>query len=62
MTRSEFEEKLFGVLKWISIVFFTIISLFPLVYMLAFSAILSGESWRSSRRSKIASRSRVGAG
>ncbi|MEN8237725.1 MAG: carbohydrate ABC transporter permease [Actinomycetota bacterium] len=37
MTRSEFEEKLFGVLKWVSIVFFTVISLFPLVYMLALS-------------------------
>jgi len=37
MTRSEFEEKLFGVLKWLSIAFFVVISLFPLVYMLALS-------------------------
>jgi multiple sugar transport system permease protein len=37
MTRAEFEQKLFGVLKWISIVFFVVISLFPLVYMLALS-------------------------
>ena len=37
MTRAEFEKKLFGVLKWMSIVFFVVISLFPLIYMLALS-------------------------
>ena len=37
MTRAQFEEKLFGVLKWISVVFFVVISLFPLIYMLALS-------------------------
>jgi multiple sugar transport system permease protein len=37
MTRAQFEEKLFGVLKWMSVVFFVVISLFPLVYMLALS-------------------------
>jgi multiple sugar transport system permease protein len=37
MTRAQFEEKLFGVLKWMSIVFFVVISLFPLIYMLALS-------------------------
>lgn len=37
MTRTVFEERLFGVLKWISIVFFTVIAFFPLVYMAALS-------------------------
>jgi multiple sugar transport system permease protein len=37
MTRAQFEKKLFGVLKWISVAFFVVISLFPLVYMLALS-------------------------
>lgn len=37
MTRAQFEEKLFGVLKWMSIAFFVVISLFPLIYMLALS-------------------------
>jgi multiple sugar transport system permease protein len=37
VTRAEFEERFFGILKWISIVFFTVISLFPLLYMLALS-------------------------
>jgi multiple sugar transport system permease protein len=37
MTRAQFENKLFGVLKWISVVFFVVISLFPLIYMLALS-------------------------
>ncbi len=37
MTRAEFEERFFGIVKWVSIVFFTVISLFPLLYMLALS-------------------------
>jgi len=37
MTRAQFEERFFGTLKWISIVFFTVIALFPLLYMLALS-------------------------
>ncbi len=37
MTRAQFEERFFGTLKWISIVFFTAIALFPLLYMLALS-------------------------
>jgi multiple sugar transport system permease protein len=37
MTRAVFEERLFGVLKWLSIAFFVIICLFPLVYMVALS-------------------------
>ena len=37
MTRTIFEERLFGVLKWISIVFFAVISFFPLIYMVALS-------------------------
>ncbi len=37
MTRAQFELKLFGTLKWISVVFFVVISLFPLIYMLALS-------------------------
>jgi len=37
VTRAEFEERLFGTLKWISIVFLAVIALFPLLYMLALS-------------------------
>ncbi len=37
MTRARFEERFFGTLKWISIAFFTVIALFPLLYMLALS-------------------------
>ena len=37
MTRAQFEERFFGTLKWISIVFFAAIALFPLLYMLALS-------------------------
>jgi multiple sugar transport system permease protein len=37
MTRAQFEKKFFGVLKWMSVVFFVVISLFPLVYMIALS-------------------------
>ncbi len=37
MTRAEFEERFFGTLKWMSIVFFAVIALFPLLYMLALS-------------------------
>jgi len=37
MTRAVFEERLFGVLKWISIAFFVIITAFPLLYMVGLS-------------------------
>ncbi len=37
MTRAVFEERFFGVLKWISIVFFAVFAFFPLVYMVALS-------------------------
>jgi multiple sugar transport system permease protein len=37
VTRAQFENKLFGVLKWLSIVFFAAIALFPLLYMVALS-------------------------
>jgi len=37
VTRAEFEERFFGTLKWMSIVFFAVIALFPLLYMLALS-------------------------
>lgn len=37
MTRAVFEERLFGVLKWLSVIFFAVIALFPLLYMLALS-------------------------
>ena len=37
MTRAEFEVRLFGVLKWVSVAFFVLICLFPLVYMVALS-------------------------
>lgn len=36
-TRAQVEEWVFGVLKWVSVVFFVIICLFPLVYMVALS-------------------------
>ena len=36
-TRAQVEERFFGVLKWVSVVFFVIICLFPLVYMVALS-------------------------
>lgn len=36
-SRAVVEERVFGALKWVSIVFFVVISLFPLVYMLALS-------------------------
>ncbi len=36
-TRARVEEQVFGVLKWVSVVFFVIICLFPLVYMVALS-------------------------
>lgn len=36
-TRAQVEERVFGVLKWVSVVFFVIICLFPLVYMVALS-------------------------
>jgi multiple sugar transport system permease protein len=37
LTRAVFEERLFGVLKWLSVIFFAVIALFPLLYMLALS-------------------------
>lgn len=37
MTRDEFENRFFGILKWVSIAFFLIITLFPLVYMIGLS-------------------------
>lgn len=37
MTRAVFEERLFAVLKWVSIVFFVIITAFPLLYMIGIS-------------------------
>jgi len=37
VTRAEFEEKFFGVLKWASVAFFLIITAFPLFYMIALS-------------------------
>ena len=37
MTRAVFEERLFGFLKWVSVVFFIVITLFPLVYMFGLS-------------------------
>jgi multiple sugar transport system permease protein len=36
-SRAVVEERVFGVLKWVSVVFFVVISLFPLVYMVALS-------------------------
>ncbi len=37
ITRAEFEERLFGTLKWVSIVFFVVITAFPLFYMISLS-------------------------
>jgi multiple sugar transport system permease protein len=37
LTRAVFEERLFGVLKWLSVIFFAVIALFPLLYMRALS-------------------------
>jgi len=37
MTRAVFEERLFGFLKWVSVVFFIVITLFPLIYMFGLS-------------------------
>ncbi len=37
MSRDVFETRLFGTLKWLSIVFFLVITLFPLVYMVSLS-------------------------
>lgn len=36
-TRARVEERVFGVLKWVSVVFFVVICVFPLVYMVALS-------------------------
>jgi len=36
-TRARVEEQVFGVLKWVSVVFFVVICVFPLVYMVALS-------------------------
>ena len=37
MTRDEFENRFFGILKWVSIVFFLVITAFPLIYMIGLS-------------------------
>jgi len=37
MTRDQFETRAFGVLKWLSIAFFLVITVFPLVYMISLS-------------------------
>ena len=37
MTRDAFENRLFGILKWLSIAFFLVITVFPLVYMISLS-------------------------
>ncbi len=37
MTRDQFENRFFGTLKWISVVFFVIITAFPLLYMIGLS-------------------------
>ena len=37
MTRDVFETRLFGVFKWLSIAFFLVITVFPLVYMISLS-------------------------
>ena len=37
MTRTEFELRLFGFLKWASVAFFVIITAFPLLYMVSLS-------------------------
>ncbi len=37
MSRNEFEERLFGVLKWLSVAFFFVITAFPLLYIISLS-------------------------
>jgi multiple sugar transport system permease protein len=37
LSRADLEERIFGVIKWISIVFFVVITVFPLVYMIGLS-------------------------
>lgn len=37
MSRGEIEERFFGVLKWISVAFFLVITVFPLLYMIGLS-------------------------
>jgi multiple sugar transport system permease protein len=37
MTRDRFENRLFGFLKWASVAFFVIITVFPLIYMIGLS-------------------------
>lgn len=37
MTRDEFENRFFGVLKWVSVAFFVVITVFPLIYMVGLS-------------------------
>ena len=37
MTRTEFELRFFGFLKWVSVVFFVVITAFPLLYMVSLS-------------------------
>ncbi len=37
MTRDQFENRLFGFLKWASVAFFVIITTFPLIYMIGLS-------------------------
>ena len=37
ITRAEFEERFFGTLKWLSVAFFVIIAVFPLIYMVSLS-------------------------
>lgn len=37
MTRDMFEQRVFGVLKWVSIVFFVLVTVFPIVYMVSLS-------------------------
>ncbi len=37
MTRAVFEQRLFGALKWLSVVFFVVVTGFPLLYMVSLS-------------------------
>ena len=37
LTRAVFEEKLFGFLKWVSVAFFVLVTVFPIVYMVSLS-------------------------
>lgn len=37
MTRDEFENRFFGILKWVSVAFFVVITVFPLIYMIGLS-------------------------